>query len=211
MLKRLFGFVLLIISALLYATFNQPALPTQADTPFIKINAQGEPLDIWSGPWGCVYDQRSGLLWEIKTDAEDIHHASWTFSWFNANQGVENSGDCYFETARCDTDDLLRRVNQKRMCGREGWRLPTADELSSLVTHTAPPGDAMIDNDFFPHVQRGDYWTINHKHTLSSIYGHLGTGALAVNFNDGSVTALPYRNAAFIMLVNDNANFAENQ
>lgn len=208
MLIRLLSFALLIIGALVYAMLNQPAPLIPADAPFVKISAQGEPLDIWSGPWSCVYDQRSGLLWEVKTDAEDIHHSSWTFSWFNENLGVENFGDCYFETARCDTEDLLRRVNQTKLCGMDGWRLPTASELSSLVTHTALPGDATIDADFFPHIQRGDYWTIDHGKKLLSIYQHLGTGARAVNFIDGSVTALPYRNAAFVMLVNDNADLA---
>lgn len=206
MLKRLLGLSLLIMGALLYAIFNQPAPPTPIDAPLVKISARGEPLDIWSGPWNCVYDKRSGLLWEVKTDAEDIHHTSWTFSWFNENLGVENSGDCYFETTRCDTADLLRRANKKKLCGNDSWRLPTANELSALVTHTAQPGEAVIESDFFPHIQRGDYWTIDHGKKLLPIYGHLGTGALTVNFIDGSVTALPYRNAAFVILVSDNTH-----
>lgn len=203
MLKRLLGFALLIISGLIYAGFNQPAPPTRADAPFIKISAHGEPLDIWAGPWSCIYDPGKGLLWEVKTDAEDIHHTSWTFSWFNKNLGAENSGDCYFEAKRCDTEDLLRRANKKRLCGSDGWRLPTANELSSLVNHAAQPGEAVIDGDFFPHMQRGDYWTRDHGQELAAIYQHLGSGALAVNFIDGSITALPYRNAAFVILVSD--------
>ena len=207
--KRLFVFTLLIVGALFYARFNQPQLPAQHESSFIKVSAQGEPMDIWSGPWSCVYDKNSGLLWEIKTDAEDIHHTSWTFSWFNEGIGVDNSGDCYFEAARCDAEDLLRRVNQKKLCGVDGWRLPTADELVSLVSVTAPPGDALIDSDFFPYTQRGDYWTKDRDKALASVYEHLGNGALAVSFVDGTITALPYRNAAFVMLVNDSATLLQ--
>lgn len=207
MRKRLFIFLFLIVSALVYATLNQPTPPTQGDAIYTKIGAQGEQLDIWGGPWSCVYDQNTGLLWEVKTDGEDIHHTSWTFSWFNAGLGSENNGDCYFEKARCDTDDLLRRINEKKLCGVDGWRLPRTSELLSLVDFTAPPGDAVIDADFFPHTQRGDYWTSDNQKKLSSIYAHLGTGAHAVNFIDGTVTGLPYRNAAFVMLVNDSAAF----
>lgn len=193
----------IIFAAGLYAFLNRPLPPPPGDSPLIKIDDQGQSLAIWSGPWSCVYDTRTGLLWEVKTDTEDIHHSTWTFSWFLSGRGTENQGDCYFEAKRCDTTDLLTRVNQKKLCGSGDWRLPTSAELLSLVSQDVLPGEALIDKDFFPQVQRGDYWTSEAEQELAPIYRHLGTGALVVNFSDGTANSLPYRNAAFVMLVSD--------
>lgn len=206
MLTRMLIFIIIVFTVWTYANLNSPLPPTPSESSFVKIDENGSALSIWSGPWRCVYDTRTGLLWEVKTDMEDIYHAAWTFSWFLNDRGVENNGDCYFEASRCDTADLLERVNHQKLCGKNAWRLPTSDELLSLINRDVPPGEALIDKDFFPHVQRGDYWTRESEQELTSIFQHLGSGARVVNFTDGAVNVLPYRNAAFVMLVNDAPN-----
>ena len=168
---------------------------------FQKLNKEGQPISVWQGPWACVVDKKTGLVWENKTDDESIHDGYWSYSWFNDGQGVENSGDCYFEKDRCDTADLIRRMNKEKTCGLTQWRLPTAEELLTLVNHHPKTGEAKIANDFFLHTKRGDYWTSNAEVPLSGVFQHLGKGAQAVDFIEGKIRNLPYRNAAFVRLV----------
>ena len=199
---------LLLLSALLVALFiyvdARPVTePQPVPSQLIKIDHQGDIVPIWSGPWACVADTRTGLLWEVKTDSETIHDGYWTYSWFKEGIGAANKGDCYFEAERCDVTDLLRRVNESRLCGKTNWRLPSAVELQTLLYHQGRPGDPLINKGFFPHTKRGDYWSADYQVGLDGIFSHLGQGAKAVNFHDGQTRALPYRNAAFLRLVSD--------
>lgn len=203
MLLRLLILLSLFFTLIIYAWLNPRLLPENSASRLVKLDAEGEAMNAWAGPWSCVLDQKTGLVWEVKTDSETIHDGYWTYSWYNEDIGVENSGDCFFETNRCDTSDLIRRALQEKICAKNGWRLPTAAELSTLVFLHAKPGEPVIDQDFFPHMQRSNYWAADAQVPLESIYSHLGFGAKAVNFIKGDVVALPYRNAAFVILVTD--------
>ncbi len=176
--------------------------------PLTKITSQGEALNAWQGPWACVHDIRTGLLWEVKTDNESIHDGYWTYSWFDGDKGVPNWGDCYFEQDRCDVSDLIRRANQEQTCGVADWRLPTVAELSTLISNQARPGEPKIDKGFFPFTKKGDYWSVDGQKPLQGVFAHLKFGASAVNFGEGKVVTLPYRNAAFVRLVS--ASFSTN-
>jgi hypothetical protein len=165
----------------------------------------GETISPWQGPWSCVVDSTLNVLWEVKTDNESIHDGYWTYSWFDKTQGKENFGDCYFEENRCDTNDLIRHTNQQGLCNQHNWRLPTPTELQSLVTKPQRPGKTYITTDFFPFIHQGDYWTSGSQQPLPQHFSQnssqVSTGALAVNFHAGQQVTLPYRNAAFVILV----------
>ena len=197
--------VLVVFAAVLMMTGYQHQQQQPHSSRFIKLDNQGQAMHPWHGPWACVYDQHTGLLWENKTDSENIHDGLWTYSWFSSSVsrdiGEANRGDCYFEPDRCDTSDLIRRTNQTGLCGNHEWRLPTTTELLSIVNPNHKVGQASIDNDFFSHTKRGDYWTGDHGMPLSGIFAHLQRGATAVDFITGTSKSLPYRNAAFVRLV----------
>ncbi len=193
-----------IVVAPLYLYINQGNIenPTPVTSHWLKLDKNGQEIANWSGPWSCVLDRKTGLVWEVKTDNEGIHDGYWSYSWLdNKNKGVANWGDCHFEDDRCDTQDLLRRVRKEQTCGLANWRLPTADELSTLIVDYQRPGEPVIDSGFFPHTKRGDYWTSDANQPLTGIYRHLKKGATAVNFITGEKVATPYRNAAFVRLV----------
>ncbi|MCY4046374.1 MAG: DUF1566 domain-containing protein [Cellvibrionales bacterium] len=199
-LMRLLSFVsVLLLIVWLVDYQHTPDLPKKSR--FIKLNNQGQPMPQWQGPWACVLDTQTGNVWENKTDNESIHDALWTYSWYQDHTGVENSGDCYFEENRCDTEDLITRANQQALCDIKDWRLPTSNELFTLVNPKPKTGKPAIYNDYFPHTKRGDYWTSNHNIPMTGVYAHLKSGAMAIDFIDGMMKPLPYRNAAFVRLV----------
>ncbi|ALU41826.1 Lcl C-terminal domain-containing protein [Pseudoalteromonas rubra] len=190
----------------------EPLSPVVQPHPrFVKLDQSGHPLSPWQGPWSCVLDTQKDLVWEVKTDSENIHDGYWTYSWYlsadetiqSQARGEANLGDCYFESSRCDTQDLINRARQTALCGLTHWRLPTSGELSSLLQNPARPGHVHIAQDFFPHMKHGDYWSADHSQPLSGHYQRFKQGATAVNFHTGEQYPLPYRNAAFVLLVAD--------
>jgi len=210
---RAVGVILGLLGIGLFSSWMAGGKPHAMDSRWIKLDKQGQPLAPWAGPWACILDQNTGLIWENKLDDESIHDGYWTYSWYLESDlggkrvnkgmalGVENMGDCYFEASRCDTQDLIRHANMAKTCGRDDWRLPSVAELSALIKLDGRPGSATIATDFFPKTHRGDYWTQQTAEQLDAPFQHLSPGAYAVNFGTGKVYGLPHRNAAFVRLV----------
>ena len=86
----------------------------------------------------CTRDKVTGLLWEGKT-AAGLHDASRTYNY---------AGLATFVAA----------VNTEALCGQSDWRLPTPEELASLVD-SGKAGAPTIDAGFFPSQQSAPYWT----------------------------------------------------
>lgn len=199
--KPLFRASVLVLMLSLVFMFSYRSNNQSETNRYIKLDKNGNRIDPWKGPWSCILDNETGLIWENKTDDESIHDALWTFSWYQHGIGIENSGDCYFEAERCDTQDLIKKTNLEKTCGLDGWRLPTEKELMSIVNHKPKTGQAKISNDFFSYTKRGDYWTSNHNIPLLGVYSHLKYGARSIDFIEGKPRDLPYRNAAFLRLL----------
>ena len=74
----------------------------------------------------------------MKTTDRGLHDASSIYSWYepnaaqnSGNAGKQNGGYCH--ESRCDTYAYKNAVNAKKLCGAENWRLPTRNELMSLI------------------------------------------------------------------------------
>ena len=132
-----------------------PASNSEADGSagfsFTKIAMDGSPLanqlgSYFNDPWACVDDTVTGLTWEVKTPNDSssgavngLHSARWTYSWFNSSgiddggfAGIENSGTCVDGT-NCDTEKFIAAVNAEALCGHTDWRLPTIEELYTII------------------------------------------------------------------------------
>jgi len=99
----------------------------------------------------AVLDKETGLVWERSASVTD-------FTW----------------------DEMQTKCFKAVIGGRRGWRLPTIDELTSLVDPTQIP--ALPSGHLFTNVFRSPsyYWS-------STILESYPSGAWAVNFYDGSV------------------------
>ncbi len=96
-----------------------------------QINSPGRFKVLSEFGGAAVFDKETGPVWE-QSPSTTIR------TWFNALL------DCY----------------NKNVGGRKGWRLPTIEELASLVDPNNPGGNPDLPPDNpFDNVQSSDYWS----------------------------------------------------
>jgi hypothetical protein len=149
---------------------------------FTKLDAKGNVLADDAINHACVIDHANKLMWEVKTDNNDFRDKDWIFSWYDSTSSSENigtidGGTCY-TPGRCDTEKFVQDVNAVNLCGVKDWRLPTTDELLTIVTTTET--EPLINVALFPNTVAKSFWT-------SSLDANFSSYALIVCFNTGYV------------------------
>ena len=145
-------------NALFFSLFISISLSVNAD--FLKMSNDAEILDMESSEWSCVLDNKSSLVWEVKSENEGIQYALNTYTWFDGVSGRNNgifSKNCYWGKD-CNTQSYIEDINKAELCTYSDWRLPTRDELKSIVDYYGD-SDILIDSLLFPNTQMDTYWT----------------------------------------------------
>lgn len=181
------GFTLKTEAAIDCTGAATPTAQASAAPNFSKIDAAGLEQSKTSNQWACVLDKNTGLMWEAKTDDNGLHDKDWTYSWFQPNTannpGVANAGDCGNNGNGCDTESYVQAVNSEALCGHSDWRMPTDEELLSLVSPTQT--EPAINTNFFPLTQNSMYWSASSTEDgLSAWYVSFGKGYHAWNLKD---------------------------
>lgn len=153
----------------------QPDLPKVGAGPagfdYTKLDSSGQPLPGSATHWDCVRDNVTGLIWEIKTNDNGLRDKDWTYTWCNTDAatnggsagvcdtGAGVGGDNCFNQARCDTEHYASDVNAlpAPLCGHADWRMPTREELRSIVDYSAK--DPAIATAYFPRTVSYYYWS----------------------------------------------------
>ena len=153
---------------------------------FQKIDSSGNDVLAAATQWSCVEDLTTKLMWEAKTTDGGLHAQDWTYSWYDADSktnggdpGTPGGGSCGNSLIACDTETLLTAVNSGGLCSYHDWRLPTAEELSSLIDSSVASGPT-IDVGWFPNTKNAIYWT-------SSPYASYSYYAWGVDFGNGAI------------------------
>lgn len=132
---------------------------------------------------GTLTDKQTCRMWEKKTgvvgtpNPSDVHDVNNTYSW-STGSPWDPDGTAFF--------DFLAALNGPgAFAGHSDWRLPTPDELSSIVDPTqgncGGGSGPCINPAFGPTFQANCYWS------ATTYAGSTGIGAWYVCFYDGSV------------------------
>jgi len=186
------------------------ALDGVAGFSYLKLSSTGKPLAASAGSWDCVHDNITGLQWENKvvdTDTGHLRSSAHTYTWYStdtANNG-SNAGTTGANTtcnstlgssSPCNTKAYAAAVNAATLCGKSDWRLPTREELLSIVNYSAL--SPAIDVNYFPNT-RSISW--NSKYWSSQSYAGSTNSAWFIHFSFGNNYFGLKSNANFIRLV----------
>ena len=135
-------------SYVITATAEVNAVPTAPTFRYTKISNSGATLyataKLGTGTtdWACTKDNKTGLIWEVKTTDGGLRDMNNTYTWYEPdakkNGGYEGfqNGDGhpeYCKGSQCDTYAFTNAVNANGLCGKNDWRMPTVAELMKLV------------------------------------------------------------------------------
>ncbi|HNA22009.1 MAG TPA: DUF1566 domain-containing protein, partial [Agitococcus sp.] len=127
---------------------------------FTKISATGLPLPASATEWSCVQDNHTGLMWEVKTDDGGLRDKDNYYTWYNTNAatngsyaGTENGG----KNTQAFVQAVNAQDNGQGLCGHSNWRLPTKQELHSIVNYGKY--NPAIDTAYFPNTVNSWYWS----------------------------------------------------
>ncbi len=154
--------------------------------------AEGQSIADIDLTWDCVRDNNTGLVWEVKTRGNlGLRAAGRSFYWYDPNyetnggvSGKKGEFTCdENELTTCNTSYYVADINARKLCGLTGWRVPTLDELRSIIDYnTGGQSDsAAYDTDYFAGDTIGVYyyWT-------STTYAPEPSRAWAIRFRSGS-------------------------
>ncbi len=127
-----------------------------------KISSQGEKLAVDAPQWAAVIDKKTKLMWAINSSRmAEFPNPTKKMTWDEAMSWSEY-------------------VNQHGWCGYNNWRLPTIDELKTLLfEHTSL--FIRIREDVFIDINDVSYRVWSSLPVVNFI-----SDACFVNFNDGS-------------------------
>lgn len=164
---------------------------------FVKLDQNGNKIDNTASQWSCVLDERSGLIWEVKsTDETSIQFKNRQLALEQNNVAPffkdEDLATCKTKgDTVCTTQDYAEYINSIQLCGKSNWRLPRLHEVYNLIDFgedkTNENGEVYgLSAHFFPNqtigstdIEVGGIW---HQTMTYSTYSPYNTEG-GINFN----------------------------
>jgi hypothetical protein len=161
------------------------SLIATTESYFVKLSDSGQALAENEAQWECVHDKSNNLTWEVKKNDGGIRDKDHSYSWLvksnGQDRGVSNGGRCK-GGVDCDTSSYTRAMNEQKLCGYSDWRLPTREELETLVEYNKASNGVTIDSRYFPEAVPSWYWTASENpHSDSYAWYVLFQNGVALN------------------------------
>lgn len=171
---------------------------------FTKLDDFGDEIDASETDWSCVRDNVTGLIWELKTDDDGLHDVDNTYSWVLSTTSTEDQNDGASCTiSNCNTAAFVAAVNAVGLCGFYDWRMPTHNELMSIM-HFGESGGNFVDTDYFPFNTPDAtvptwYWT--NVQNVDGASGDTLQNSWAIDFSSGNDNFLLKSTENYVRLV----------
>ncbi|MEN9423009.1 MAG: hypothetical protein RL122_392 [Pseudomonadota bacterium] len=163
---------------------------------YTKIDRNGYALPANATQWACVKDNVTGLIWEVKQGIPNdtigdtgLHDPDDRYTWYNPNKTTNGGSNGYlYQQPRgdtpsnicfrssieypidyCNTNAYVNRVNLSSWCGASDWRMPTENELYSIVD-LGKNKEYQIDSRYFPDIRAGEVSYGLYDHILFTWY-----------------------------------------
>jgi hypothetical protein len=177
---------------------------------FTRLDDKGDEVDDETSSWHCVRDNITGLIWESKTDVltTTLHSNNHSYSWFESDDeggfdGDENGVTTSCSLTSCNTESYITEVNSQGLCNFRDWRLPTHNELLSIL-HLGQASAPMIDADYFPNTTdslSAPVWYWTKDSSADGFINEQAQNAWAIDFSSGNDNFLNKSTAGRVRLV----------
>jgi chitinase len=177
---------------------------------FTRLDEIGDEVDDDTAAWSCVRDNITGLIWESKTDTftTTLHSNSHSYSWYQSDgeegfDGDANGINTSCSINNCNTKDYTAEVNSQGLCNFRDWRLPTHNELLSIL-HLGQAEAPMMDTDYFPHTidaLTAPVWYWTQDASADGFSNQRAQNAWAIDFASGNDNFLNKSTAGRVQLV----------
>jgi len=176
------------------ALYGQDANYTINPMSYTKLDGSGNVLPdsttSWVTSWVMVKDNVTGLIWEMKTNKDgvknynDPHDADNLYTWYDSNPATNggNAGKPASASTNgpgSDTEAFLKALNSAHFGGYSDWRLPTINELDSIVNYDIPYPGPDINTTYFPNTQSSFVYLSSTTYAFHTYY------AWGMNFSSG--------------------------
>lgn len=139
---------------------------------FTRLDNNGDAVENPSFSFSCVRDNVSALVWQVKQDDDEnsINYNDQSFTWYSESDNGNYAGElnalsdsCNVDSQNCNTQAYIDEINTQGQCGFFDWRLPSPNELQSII-HYGKANPPMVDSVFFPYLGSNVeeiiwYWT----------------------------------------------------
>lgn len=150
---------------------------------YTKLDGSGNALPDSASSWAMVRDNVTKLIWENKQNLDGImhyddpHDADNTYTWYDSNS-TTNSGNAGFQGNGTDTEDFINALNSAKYGGYSDWRVPSIQELNSIVNYDIYYKGLTINSFYFPNTHSTLWWSSNTHVVLTA-------NAWGINLSNG--------------------------